>query len=218
MVYIIYGGAPLERLQIQGRTLFHIVAHVSNVDAQDPAAPVVKGKRDGVVQVFGGGGVNGDHAETAEVGAVFGLGGGDSLRNGLGGEVHLGRKVGRDTIAEEDGGLGGLQGAVVGPLHRQHPGFGAAGVGDLDTHQVASGGAVGIRAGDEVVFFLAGDGDKAVALGGGVVDAGQDQRLGLEVFGPLGSVGLGPGAGIVGLGLGLAVHKRFLSFRQSLRE
>ena len=133
----VHRRAPLPGLQIQGGALGDVVAHVGDVHPQHPAAPAVLLQAHRVVQILGGGPVDGDDGLVPEIqppglgGFLHRLGGGHGLGQHRVGEVPA------DVVLIEDGGHGALplpggaehlpQGAHGGQLGTAEAGHGHGG-------------------------------------------------------------------------------------------
>ena len=66
----IHGGAPGIGLLVQGPTLPHVVAHIGDMDAQDPASALFWGQyfqADGVIEILGRGRIHRDREQLAQV-------------------------------------------------------------------------------------------------------------------------------------------------------
>ncbi len=177
-------GTPLPGLHIQGRTHGDIVAHIGDVNAEDRSALLIALQRDGVIQIFCAGAVDGDDAFLPEI-QTAGPGRGGHLLGSLPGLFqHLRRKFPLDMLVKENGLHGGLPaavpaedlqqgahgrllgGAIAGHLDRRPvPGVGPVLAHDLDglPQLVPRGDQPGLPA---VLAHRAGDGGVAPSENG----------------------------------------------------
>ena len=123
LVRIINAGGTLKRFLVQFRVRLDIMADVRDVDTQLIPAVIELHQADGIVNVLGFGGVDGENGDTAQVHAMLDLRLGDAgAANNLGFLQHFLRELLAHLTAVENG-LGALPRHLGGAeaLHDGHP-------------------------------------------------------------------------------------------------